>query len=429
MMTRRRQFLGTALGFTSTLLLAACRGAGQTGPGAAEPAGANPIRIGVTFPFSGSQAKLGRASFNGAEVARHFVNEEGGVKGRQVQFARADAPDAHTGVSEATRLIAQERVPVIFGSYVSSTALAISEITERRGVIYVEEAAVDEAITTRGFQYLLRFNPSSSDYGSVAARFAVEQLAPRLQVEPASLKVALVHEDASYGQSVSAAAASTLRQLGAQVVADKSYNQATNDLTPLILDVKQAEPDLIIGTQYLNDSILFWRQAKLLDLPFKAFIGTGAGHSNQDFVKAGGGSVDGVFNVSTPLGYRLEGLAPDAQYRYGQYQERYQQLFNAPPELQATQSFVAMYRLLTAVMGSADGLTPDAIMRAAKERVDLPEGSTITGWGVKFDDSGQNRGAFPAVMQWQGGQLVTLVPERLAMASPTRVPLPAWSER
>ena len=107
-MTSRRQLLRTAVGLTSTLLLGACRGAAQTGAAGSESAAANPIRIGVTFPFSGSQAKLGQASFNGAEVARRLVNDEGGVKGRQVQFARADAPDAHTGVSEATRLIAQD---------------------------------------------------------------------------------------------------------------------------------------------------------------------------------------------------------------------------------------------------------------------------------------------------------------------------------
>src|SRR4029450_10286668 len=51
--------------------------------------------------------------------------------------------------------------------------------------------------------------------------------------------------------------------------------------------------------------------------------------------------------------------------------------------------------------------------RAAVLALDLPTGSGVNGWGVKFDEYGQNSN--PRVqhymLQWQNGQLVTVWPE------------------
>jgi branched-chain amino acid transport system substrate-binding protein len=48
--------------------------------------------------------------------------------------------------------------------------------------------------------------------------------------------------------------------------------------------------------------------------------------------------------------------------------------------------------------------------------VDIPEGQTATGWGAKFDEKGQNTRAKPLLMQWQGGELVTVFPQSAAVA-------------
>ncbi len=37
-------------------------------------------------------------------------------------------------------------------------------------------------------------------------------------------------------------------------------------------------------------------------------------------------------------------------------------------------------------------------------------GQTPTGWGAKFSEQGQNTRAVPFLMQWQGGELVTVFP-------------------
>ena len=58
---------------------------------------------------------------------------------------------------------------------------------------------------------------------------------------------------------------------------------------------------------------------------------------------------------------------------------------------------------------------PDAAVREAVMSMDEPEGTLPTGYGVKFDEKGQNTRAKPVVVQWRaGGEKVTVFPEAAA---------------
>jgi branched-chain amino acid transport system substrate-binding protein len=69
--------------------------------------------------------------------------------------------------------------------------------------------------------------------------------------------------------------------------------------------------------------------------------------------------------------------------------------------------------------------------RAAVLAMDLPVGSAINGWGVKFDENGQNTNARVQhyMLQWQGGQLVTVWPEEFTTNRAKWIPLGAWDQR
>ena len=45
-------------------------------------------------------------------------------------------------------------------------------------------------------------------------------------------------------------------------------------------------------------------------------------------------------------------------------------------------------------------------------------GSTATGWGVQFNETGQNTAASLNLMQWQQGKLTTVFPDAVATAKP-----------
>jgi branched-chain amino acid transport system substrate-binding protein len=57
-------------------------------------------------------------------------------------------------------------------------------------------------------------------------------------------------------------------------------------------------------------------------------------------------------------------------------------------------------------------------LRAAVLATDAPPGSQVGGWGVRFDEKGQNLRAVPYLTQWQKGALVTVAPKEAAVAEP-----------
>jgi branched-chain amino acid transport system substrate-binding protein len=62
-------------------------------------------------------------------------------------------------------------------------------------------------------------------------------------------------------------------------------------------------------------------------------------------------------------------------------------------------------------------MAADAFRKAALS-MDIPEGGTSTGWGVKFGENGQNQRAEGLIMQWRGGKLMTVWPKAAALMDP-----------
>ena len=89
-------------------------------------------------------------------------------------------------------------------------------------------------------------------------------------------------------------------------------------------------------------------------------------------------------------------------------------------------------RVLWDVIKRAKSMDPEAIRKAAME-TDIPEGTTPTGWGVKFAPPGHpNQGtdlrAKPVVMQWFNQEQYTVWPAAAAVKEMV-LPLPTWEER
>lgn len=393
---------------------------------------ADPLKIGVLFPLSGPMALIGNEAYQAAEVARDMVNERGGVLGRKVEYAVSDAPDPKAANAEATRLIIREKVPLIAGSYASSLSLAASEVAEREGVMYWETIAVADKITKRDYKNIVRLTFNASMMGETAADFARE-LAAKLGKDPKALRVAVVSEDSEFGQSVGDAAAARVKSIGLNLVANERYSRTVTDLSSLVLKLKSNEPDALIVTSYLNDGVLFWRQVRELDLNVGAMIGIGTGFALPDFLTASGKNAEGIFDVDAPSSPNVAALPPATQKLYAEFMEKFRAKAKREPGPLALISFGGFWTLFTEVIPKAGSTNLDALRKAAYA-LDMPEGSLLTGAGVKLKplgdaDQGQNTRAKPSLMQWQNGKLQVVWPKAIAGAEMTAVPLPKWSSR
>jgi branched-chain amino acid transport system substrate-binding protein len=107
-------------------------------------------KIGVLEPLTGPLAGEGKRHLEGYEIVRDMINARGGVMGKKLVFAVADAPDPTAAATEATRLITREGVKIVTGTFSSRLCGAASEAAARHNVIYWETSCVDPRFSKRG---------------------------------------------------------------------------------------------------------------------------------------------------------------------------------------------------------------------------------------------------------------------------------------
>jgi len=269
----------------------------------------------------------------------------------------------------------------------------------------------------------------ASAFGITSANFAKDVVAPKLGVSPDKLKVSIVHEDALYGQSVSNAAEARVKELGLSLVGREPYSAKATDLSSLILKLKAAQPDVLIATSYIQDLLLFWKQARELDFNVKAVIGNGAGYALTDFAKAMGDDVNGILNVDFTQYEVNENYAKGVTA----YAKKYEETFKEPPRSGHSLANYMGALVLWEVIAKAGGTDPEAVRKAALT-IDIKPGTTATGWGVKFagpgeKHAGQNMAAEPVMHQWQNGKQLVVWPSAAAVADVIMIPWPTWAQR
>ena len=390
-------------------------------------------KIGVLEPLTGPLAGEGKRHLEGFEIVRDMINERGGVMGKKLAFVVADAPDPTAAASEATRLITRENVKIVTGTYSSRLCGAASEAAARHNVIYWETSCVDPRFNKRGLKTVYRTEIDATGFGWYNIEFIVKHLAPRFNLKPGQLKIAFISEYSSYGQGVTESAVARAKELGLQVVAPVEYYnfQTINDMTPIIVKLKQLAPDVVHHIAYTNDAPLFWRQAREQNFQFKALVHAGAtGYGGSDFGKAMGNDGNGVFALLEPgPGFKLDSLKPDGQKIEKDFRDAVQKRTGSYP-LGAHQLAGGGLWLLKLVLDRAKSDDADKF-RDAVMSLDLPVGSMINGWGVKFNQEGQNGNERVQhyMLQWQNGQLVTVWPEEFTTMRAKWIPLPAWDQR
>ncbi len=392
----------------------------------------NTIRIGVLEPLSGPIAAEGRRQLNGMEIVRDIINERGGIAGKQLTWVVADAPDATAATNEASRLISQEGVKLLAGTFSSSLCLPASDVAARNSIVYWEVSCVDPRFNGRGYKNVFRTEIDAGGFGWYELEFIRDTLHKKLGKELKDLKLAFVSEDSAYGQGTTEAGKKRAQELGIASVSVDFYNRnSMTDFTPIILKLKAAQPDVIIASAYTNDAILFWQQARQLDLNVKAIISAGAvGYGSPDFGKSFGAAAEGPLTVLEPSGLNPKALGKQVAELEIEIAKRYEAKDHERYAASAQLGAAGIWILAEVLKKTGGDMSPDKV-RAAAMSLDIPVGGTINGWGVKFQDNGQNAPdrVQHYVLQWQDGKQVTVWPERFAVTPMKFVPLPKWSER
>jgi branched-chain amino acid transport system substrate-binding protein len=391
-------------------------------------------KIGVLEPLTGNLAVQGKLHLEGYEIMRDLINNRfGGVMGKKLVLVSGDAVDPTAAASEATRLATREGVKIITGTFSSTLCGAASEAASRQNVIYWETSCVDPRFTRRNLKNVFRTEIDGTGFGWYNVEFIAKHLAHRLGKKTNELKIAYLSEDSSYGQSVTESARQRAKQeFGMQEVGLEYYTFTTNDLTPIILKLKSAGPDVLHHIARDQDAILFWRQAREQNFQVKAVVHAGAtGYGNPGFGKAFGNDANGPFALLEPgPGLIIEKFRPEGQQVERAFRDAVKTKTGSDVLAGGHQLAGGGLWVLKLVLDAAKSDDLDKF-RAAVMSLDLPVGSAVNGWGVKFDETGQNSNARVQhyMLQWQNGSLVTVWPEEFTTNRAKWIPLGPWDQR
>lgn len=380
--------------------------------------GAETWRIGTIFPVTGPLSKNGMKNFDGVKIATAMVNDQGGVLGKKIELVSADAPDPQAAASEANRLITNDKITCLIGTQASSLSMAATVVAEKNKVFYLENEGVSGLITARGFKYLVRTTFSGSMMATQMVDYTANVLAPvKFKKDAKELRLAIIHEDGGFGTSSAKSLSQRANELGLNVVATESYSAKTADLSGLILKLKREKPDVVLAAQYINDSILFHRQAK--EYRFQTLVfGTTAGQGNPDFIKAIGDDANGVLAGGIPSEISIKGLGDKQRQEAEEFVRRYQESHNGEyPNPTSFVGFAGAWILYKYILPEAGSLDPDKLREAAG-KLDLKPGDGVLNWGIKFAPDGkimgQNIYSSAGINQWQNGQIRLIYPKEIA---------------
>ena len=397
------------------------------------------IKIGVVYdltgPFAGGGSEL---QYTGAKIMLDHFIKQGGVEGYKIEAVYADAqskPDV--AINEATRLVEQEKVDMLLGFYASAECVpAAAKVEQLKKFMWITTCISSAVLENRHLHYVFRPQVSGNLYGKAATDFIANYSKEKFGKDPKDLRVAIIHEDGAYGVDVSKGNEAGAKKAGFNIVMKEGYSATAPDLSALVTKLKRARPDVVFHTGYNPDITLLLRQAREQGLKFGALVGQGAGYGVYDKLKDSlGADSNYIFNID-PISIWLtnpKSLDPKLPPMIKMVGDEFEKLKpgaskSAHIGMAASNTYLFMTEGLPRAIKKYGGIDGESLRKAALD-VDVPEGGTMLGFGVKFlpEDAalaGQNERAFPVVTQYINGKATVVWPKSQQQADPV-LPLPA----
>jgi branched-chain amino acid transport system substrate-binding protein len=377
---------------------------------------ADDIVIGAIYPLSGNGAQVGLDAKAAFEVAQDIINTShapipmllgagGGLPhlgGAHIRIVYADSQnDPQKARAEAERLITQEHVVAIVGSYTSATAATISQVTERYQLPYMSADNSSPSLNQRGLQWFFRTSPTDENF--TQAMFAFFKAIGAQTGRPVH-SVALIHEDSIFGTDSSNVQKKLADAAGIKVAADIRYRANSPSLSTEVQEIKAADPDVIMPSSYTSDAILMMRAMHEIGYTPKAVLAQAAGFQEKDFLTAAGPLAEGVMSRSS---FALD--ATQSRPAIAPVDALYKAHNNKDLNDNTSREITALLVLADAI--DRAGSTKEDDIRRALMATDIPGNQTIMPWqGIKFDATGQNSLGTPVIQQVKDGVYHTIYP-------------------
>ncbi len=355
------------------------------------------LKVGIILPQTGEKSKFGLIEKRSFEMALEDINAAGGAQGKKIEFIYEDdkgKPEVARAAAE--KLITKDNVVMLGGGYGSTETLAIAEVAQQNRIPLLVATGSDNKITELNREYIFRLNQPAAEYPKALESFLSDVVKPQT--------AAILYENSNFGASQSKVFQQTCDRLKIKVVLMEGYPSDRSDFKPLLMKVKEANPDLIYMVSYLTDASLLMRQSAELQISPKVFVGGGAGFTLPEFIQNVGKNGNMVFSAT--LWYQTLPY-PGARKYYEKFVKRYR----IETEYHGAEGYASAFVIADA-LNRTRAITRDGV-RDALSKTDI---MTVFG-PVKFVsyDKMTNQNQLPTyLVQWIDGKLELVWPKEVA---------------
>ena len=355
--------------FISVMLVTAMAVTALTGcgsnSGSSSKKDADKYYIGGIGPTTGATAIYGTAVKNGAQIAVDEINAAGGINGKQIEAVFEDDENKPaTAPNAVTKLIEQDKVDMVLGSYASSCSIAMAPIVNDAKKIMISVGSTNAKVTAEGGEYIFRACFIDPLQGKVAAKFVKDTLKAD--------KVAMLYDvGKDYCVGISGQFKETFEGLGGEIAYEGKYNTGDSDFKSYLTEIKNSGATVL----YLPDDYdvvgLIAKQVSEIGLDIQLMSSDSC--SDPALVEIGGDAVEGMY-FTDHVSIQSDNLKD--------FVADYKEKFDADPGSFSVLGYDAVY-IAKAAIEKAGSTDADAV-KDALHSLDEKCGTT----NYKFDENG-----------------------------------------
>ena len=341
---------------------------------------ADPIKIGLTGPYTGGSSSMGVSMRDGAKLAAAEINKNGGVLGRPIQLVeRDDEAKNEVGAQVAQELINKEKVVATVGFINTGVALAAQRFYQEAEIPVFNNVATGTIITEQ-------FKAPDYDNNYVFRNSAYDVLQAGMMVDEALRqgfkKIAVLADSTNYGQLGREDIEKQLAAKKMKAVAVEKFNIKDVDMTAQLLKAKEADADVILAygigpelAQITNGmSKLGWKKPVIASWPA----------SMQSFIDIAGANGNGVIMPQT---FIEDKTVPKRAAFLDDYYKTYG-VTKIPTPVAGAQGYDSIY-LIAAAIKQAGG-TDGPKIRDALENLNTKVEGVVTTYDHPFSAKDHN---------------------------------------
>jgi branched-chain amino acid transport system substrate-binding protein len=398
----RRGWTGTtlrAVAASAAVLLAVSACGSKPSESASSGNSKDPIVVGISLPLTGDFSQPGGEARKGYEIWRDQVNADGGLLGRKVELKITDdASNQDTVVTDYTKLITQDKVDLLLGTFSTLLNFPASAVAEKNGMLYVEPAGGAPKMFDRGFKKLFFAQQATASHQPDVFVDYIKSLPADQRPKTAAYPT----QDDPFTTPVIQSMQKQLEALGVQTVYTTTYPADATNFQTIASAIAAAKPDLIAQGAVFEDGVGLVRSLQQLNYSPKMMFQTSApSNAGQYSDGIGVKNTEGVFYT---VSWNEKAKTTGNDKFVAEYAKRYN---GGIPAEDAADAYAAAQTLQAAVkkVGSLD-------QTKLADWLHKNEVDSILG-PLAWDETGAPTKQF-LLGQWQNGAPEIVAPEAAA---------------